>query len=431
MDKNREIALKVLYEINNNKAYSNITLNKYIKGESKGDFIRELVYGCLENQLYLDSLIENLLDNGGNKLKLMEKIILRMGIYQMKFMDKVPAYAAINESVELAKKYTKGKASLVNACLNRFNREAYDPLMDLDFNKLNKKEKCQYLSLKYSFEMWIIKLWLKEFDNDFEKLQALLKASNEKAELAIRTNSLKISREELLEKLENQGFTASPSQMNHNSIMVNGSNLVNTELFQEGFFSIQDEASTFAANLLDAKPGDKVLDLCAAPGGKTCAVAENMNNSGKLIACDIYEHKLDLIKNSAHRLGIDIIETMKADGCEFKDEWKGKFDRVLCDVPCSGLGVIRRKPEIKLKEYEDLNPLYEIQRKILNNGSKYVKQGGTLLYSTCTINSFENTIQVESFLKEHEDFELEYMKQFIPGIHSCDGFFVAKLIRRA
>lgn len=420
MDANRKTAYLTLLDVEAKKAYSNLALNHQIivnKPNNQG-FVRELAYGVLENKLTLDYYIDLLVKDGIQSLKNPETIILRMGIYQLGYMDSVPEYAAVNESVALAKRYCRSKAGLVNGVL----REYLNKRLQLRLPDRNEDE-IKYLSIKYSYAPWIIELWLEHYSMDF--VEALLKAGNETPPTTIRLNWLRVMKPDLMKKLEEKKFQVEAGSVCQNALHVKGSGLLDTELYKMGMFTPQDESSMLVAEKLDPKHGEIIMDMCAAPGGKTTAIAERMNNTGKIIASDIYRRKLDLIDKEARRLGITNIETRSWDATRVDSSMIHKADRVLVDVPCSGLGVIRRKPEIKYKSLsEDLELLPKKQLAILSASSNYVKPGGTLLYSTCTINPKENEKVTEIFLKKNTSFKRVERTVLFPNVNGTDGFYI-------
>ena len=424
MDLARKTAFEILFEIEKEDAYSNLTINRFLEKNRPENpaFVRELVYGVLENKILLDYYLDQLIPSGIKKVKKKEATLLRMGLYQMLFLDGVPDYAAVNESVIIAKKLCRGREGFINGVLRGFMKKR-DQITLPD----REKDIKQFLSVKYSFPLWLIDKWEKEFG--IEECEKLLKASNERPKLSIRVNLLKTNRDELAEKLTSLGYEVSEGKHSKRTLHVKGSGLLSEGLFREGYFSVQDEASTVTADTLEARAGETVIDVCAAPGGKSSAVAEMMNNEGKLISCDIYEHKLELIRELANRLGISIIEPTLMDGTVGNETWNNTADRVLVDAPCSGLGVIRRKPEIKYKGITEFSQLVDIQAKILDASAKYVKSKGVLVYSTCTINIDENEKQIENFLERNKDFELIMQKQFLPT-EDIDGFYVCKMIKK-
>ncbi len=425
MDNNRKTAYQTLLDVESKKAYSNIALNHKIAVNKPGSpaFVRELVYGVLERKLTLDHYIDQLLKEGIDSLRIQELTILRMGIYQLGYMDKVPEYAAISESVDLAKKYCKGKAGLINGVLREYqNKKIYLTLPTRDEDEIN------YLSVKYSYAPWIIELWLKYYSVSF--VEKLLDAGNETPPLTVRANWLKIRKEDLKKVLKERGFEAEDGKICQNALYVKGSKILDSDLYAYGLFTPQDEASMLVSEKIGVRQGDVVMDVCAAPGGKTTAIAERMNNTGKIIASDIYRRKLDIVDKEAARLGITNIETRSWDATRVDSTMNKKADRVLVDAPCSGLGVIRRKPEIKYKEYsKEMKLLPDKQLAILSSSSSYVKPGGTLVYSTCTINPEENEKVVDTFLRKHKDFEKVERTLLLPNVNGTDGFFICVMKR--
>ena len=426
MDNNRKTAYQTILDVESKKAYSNIALNHKIAMNKPGNpaFVRELVYGVLERKITLDYYIDQLLKEGIDSLKAPEINILRMGIYQLGYMDSVPEYAAISESVELAKKYCKGRAGLVNGVLREYqNKKIYLTLPARD------EDEVRFLSVKYSYAPWIIELWLKYYDKAF--VEKLLEAGNETPPLTIRSNWLKIRKDDLKKVLNERGFEAEDGKLCQNALNVKGSKLLESEMYSYGLFTPQDESSMLVSEKIGVKQGDFVMDVCAAPGGKTTAIAERMNNTGRIIASDVYRRKLDLVDKEAKRLGITNIETRSWDATRVDSTLVKKADRVLVDAPCSGLGVIRRKPEIKYKEYtNEMMLLPKKQYAILSASSSYVKPGGTLVYSTCTINPEENEKLVEEFLKRNRDFEKVERILLLPNLNGTDGFFICVMKRQ-
>ena len=425
MDNNRKTAYQTLMDVESRKAYSNIALNHKIAVNKPGNpaLVRELVYGVLERKITLDYFIDQLLKDGIDSLKAPEINILRMGIYQLGYMDRVPEYAAINESVELAKKYCKGRAGLINGVLREYqNKKIYLTLPARD------EDEIRYLSVKYSYAPWIIELWLKYYDKPF--VEKLLAAGNETPPTTVRVNWLKIRKEDLKKVLKERGFEAEDGKLCQNALNVKGSKLLDTELYKYGLFTPQDESSMLVSEKIGVKQGDLVMDVCAAPGGKTTAIAERMNNTGKILASDIYRRKLDIVDKEAKRLGITNIETRSWDATRVDSTMAKRADKVLVDAPCSGLGVVRRKPEIKYKELTDeIMLLPKKQQAILSASAAYVKPGGTLVYSTCTINPQENEMIIDEFLKRNRDFEMVERILLLPNVNGTDGFFICTMKR--
>lgn len=423
MDLNRKTAYEILLDVEKNDAYSNFAINHFVKKNEpdKEAFVRELVYGVLENKILLDYYLDALIPSGVKKVKKQELTLLRMGLYQLVYMDSVPAYAAVNETVNLARRFVRGKDKFINGVLRGYlkNKEEIS-LPD------SEKDPVKYLSVAYSVNEWIVKLWLDTYGRT--QTEEILKAVNKTPKLSVRVNLMKTDAETLAGELQSEGFCVETSDKTDRGLFVSGSRLLESNAYKQGLFSVQDIASVMASDILDAKPGDTVIDVCAAPGGKTIATAERMKNQGRILAMDFYEHKIVLIEEQARRCGIDIIETKCHDSTEGISEFAGRADRVLADVPCSGLGVMGRKPEIKYRENPDLEELTQKQAKILEQASHYVKSGGTLVYSTCTINRNENERQIENFLKKHADFRVDRKLQLLPT-EGTDGFFICRMIR--
>jgi len=425
MDINRKTAYNTLMDVESKKAYSNLALNHQIRMSkpSNPSFVRELVYGVLERKLTLDYYLDQLVDQGIDSLRNQELTILRMGVYQIGYMESVPEYAAVNESVALAKKYCRGKAGLINGVLREYlNRRIRMTLPERD------EDEIRYLSVKYSYAPWIIEKWLEFYKMDF--VEKLMEAGNQKPPMTVRYNWLKIVKGDLVKQLEERGYEVEDGKICKNSLNIKGPGLLDTEFYRMGLFTPQDESSTLVAEKLDPKHGDLVIDVCAAPGGKATAIAERMNNTGKIIAADIYRRRLDQVDKEARRLGIVNIETTAWDATRVDSSLVEKADRVLVDVPCSGLGVIRRKPEIKYKEKtREMDHLPEKQLAILSAASEYVKPFGTLVYSTCTINPEENEKVVNAFLKKYTWFKKEERTLLLPSVNGTDGFFICVMKR--
>lgn len=427
MDRNRKTAYEVLLKVEEDKAFSNLALNNFIARNQADNpaFVRELVYGVLRNRLLLDYYLNALIRSGVGKVKTPDLLLLRMGVYQLAFMGSVPAYAAVNETVEMAKRLCHGRDRFVNGVLRSFLRQKALPALPD-----RGKDPVGFLSVNYSVAPWIVRLWLEQYGA--EETEKLLQGVSMTPRLSLRVNLLKTTTAELRTLLAQEGFETTAGRLSPRALLVSGrgSGILENRYFREGWFSVQDESSITAIDTLRIKPGDTVVDLCAAPGGKTMAMAERMEEKGQLLACDLYPHKLDLIAQQAERLGISIVRTACYDATQRIDALREKADCVLADVPCSGLGVMRRRPEIRYKDSDGLAELVALQRKILQNAGTYVKRGGMLMYSTCTINPAENEEQVKAFLREHRAFMLAEMRQLFPGEEN-DGFFFSKMIRLA
>ncbi len=436
----REIAYKVLLDIEKNKNYSNMAINKHFKDVKLSNQDRglatEIIYGVIENKYYIDYMIDKLSKVKTNKMEIYVKTLLRMGIYQIMFLNSISDYAAVNETVNLAKKKNSKVSGFINGILRNVIRQKET------IGQIKVKDDIDYLAIKYSYDKWMIRNWMIHFGREFT--EELLEANSQRPSIYLRTNTLKITRDELIEKLEKENIKASKVNVVEEAIKVeNLKDIENNSLYKEGLFTVQDISSMLVGKVMNLKENSLVLDVCSAPGGKTTHMATLMNNTGQVVSRDIYEHKLKLIKASCKRLSLTNVDVQEYDGLSLDKESVGKFDYVLADVPCSGLGIIRRKPEIKYKEKEEFRDLPPIQKKILENASKYVKKGGTLIYSTCTIQDSENIDIINEFLQKNKNFELApinevkvdldnqekgYMKIY-PNVHEMDGFFISKLIR--
>lgn len=428
MDINRKTAYNTLIEIEKNQSYSNLELNRQIdnyKPESPS-FVRELVYGVIENRVYLDYILNQLVDKGLKSIRKAPLTLLRMGLYQIIFMDSVPEYAAVDQTVKMARRLCYGRDGFINAVLRGYIfKKKNDKLEMPDFNE----DPIKYLSITHSYATWITELWVEQYG--IERTEELMIASNSKPSLCIRVNVLKTDVISLEKVLIGKGFQVRRGNLSERVLFVKGSGVLDLPEFHQGLFSVQDESSVVSMETFMPKPGDTVLDICAAPGGKSMAAAEIMENKGTIKAFDIYPHKLELIEKEAKRLGHTIVNALEGDGTIFNKELVESADGVIVDAPCSGLGVIRRKPEIKYRELEDNGREFgEKQLEILELSSRYVKKGGFLLYSTCTINKIENADVVSKFLSNHNEYELEKSRQLLPGIDETDGFFICKMRKK-
>jgi len=443
----RDIATNIVMDVTQEEAYNNIALKKALQQYNEitiqdKAFITEIVNGTLRNILYIDYIIEQFSSVKLSKIKPLLLNIMRIAVYQIKFMDRVPDSAACNEAVKISKK--RGHTALsgfVNGVLRNIIRNK-DSIKLPDENK----EPIKYLSVVYSYPEWMVAKFLEEHNYSFVK--ELCIKNNSAPDVTIAVNTLKISTEALKEKLENEKVTVEDGKYLKNALHISRtSDLSNLKAYNEGYFHVQDEASQLAIQVLDPQEEDYIIDVCSAPGGKSLICAEKMNNKGIIKARDIYPHKLTLIEESAKRLGIDIIQTQNWDATLLDNDNIARADRVLIDAPCSGFGLIRKKSDIKLKKkVEDIKNLQQIQRKILTVCSEYVKLKGVLVYSTCTMSKEENSDNINWFV-ENFPFELEDISallpenidnttakqgyiQLYPNINDTDGFFIARLRRK-
>ena len=468
IDKTRELALKILYKIDKEKAYSNIVLNEMIRKNKKEltskdiGLISEIVYGTTTWRLTLDEIIEKYSKIKLKKISVWILNILRMGIYQIVFLDKIPKSASVNESVNLAKRYGhKSSSSFVNAILRKVTKKDYE-----DFYKID--EDIQRISITNSMPKWIIEELAKELS--IKEIEQIAINSNLRPNLSIRINNLKMQnfnedieqkcindevnekniKDELIKKLEEKNIKVKPGLLEDFLIVENAKNIENMEEFQQGFFTIQDETAGIIPIILQPEETDVILDACSSPGGKTTYLAEMMKNKGKIEAWDIHEHRTKLVEATINRLGITNVEVKVNDATIYNEKYKEKFDKILLDVPCLGLGVLKRKPDIKWqKNINDLQEITKVQRKILENCSQYLKKGGELIYSTCSILKEENEDIVIEFARNHKNFSIEkinlnenemirnkeFFEKYIINGHymqvyqndETDGFFVCKL----
>lgn len=429
----REICLKLLVSTFKNESYSNIALDKTLNrypalSDVDKRFISALYYGVIERAITLDAIIAKYSSRPVDKLSDAVREILRMGIYQLLYMNSVPDSAAVNESVILTKSNKNPAVSgFVNALLRSFIRD--DKKLPLNGNKLHD------MSIEYSCPEWLVSMWLKDYGE--KTAVSMLSSSIGKPPVTARLNTCNFSFDEIVSSLEAEGVSRRKVDAVDNCVELFGVGSVEKlESYKNGMFHIQDVSCQICCQELGAKPGETVLDMCSAPGGKAFTIAEMMNNEGKVLAFDLHQKRADLIRSGAERLGLSCVSASANDAKSFNADLP-YADRVLCDVPCSGLGVIRRKPEIKYGDKEQFSRLPEVQYAILSTSSQYVKDGGILVYSTCTVNRRENDEVCEKFLSEHTDFEpvkldrfTDYKVTITPDMFNSDGFFIAKFRRK-
>lgn len=441
----REIVLEVLLEITEHGMYSHIVLrdvlNKYQYLEKKErSFITRVTEGTLEHMMEIDYILDQFSKVKVKKMKPVIRNIMRSAVYQMKYMDSVPVSAACNEAVKLAVR--KGFGSLrgfVNGVLRNVARNLDQIAYPI--------EPLQRLSIQYSMPEWILNLWLKAYDSDI--VEQMLQAFQRETPLTIRCNLRMVTPKQLKEHLEAEGVTVKVHPYLEYAFHISGFDyLGDLESFQNGEFSVQDISSMLVSELAGPKEGDYVIDVCAAPGGKSLHMAEKLNGSGHVEARDLTEYKVGLIQENIERTGLSNVEAVQQDALIFDETSVGKADIVLADLPCSGLGVLAKKTDLKYKATkEGADSLAKLQREMLKNVQAYVKDEGKLVYSTCTINPAENMDNVHWFLNEYPEFELidiygslceELQKdvkengciQLLPGVHQSDGFFLACMKKR-
>ena len=417
----RQTALLLLQKTEKDRAYSNLALDAALKKSSLSGadkaFCSALFYGVLERSITLNAVISRLSSKPVEDLDFDILCILRMGIYQLAFMDSVPESAAVNESVKLVKK--QSAKGFVNAILRAFTRQ---------------RGIVETLSVpqKYSCPEWLYEKWSREYGR--ARAESIMECSVGAPPVFCRVNTLKITEDELIRRFESEGVRAEKTDLG-NCLRLGRLAVEELPSYAEGMFHIQDKSAQLCAFALGARENDTVFDLCAAPGGKSFTVCQLMNGRGRVYSFDIHKNRVSLISGGAARLGLDSVIAQTGDASAFNKALP-EADKVLCDVPCSGLGIIRRKPEIKYKNASDFERLPEIQFKILSNGSKYVKPGGSLLYSTCTLSRAENEEVSARFLESHREFETEklpfcdsFETTIFPGQTDGDGFYMAKFRR--
>ncbi len=415
----RALALSLLDKCEKNGQFSNIALDNALNRSSLPSADRALAttlfYGVLERKLTLDYQISRLCEKD-IEIEGTVRNILRLGLYQLAYLDRIPDHAAVGETVSLAPRRARG---FVNALLRSFARGG---------KRLSLPERgadaVSYLSVQYSVGSSLCRRFLDALGE--ETTESLLAAFFDRPALTLRVNTRKITREELLSRLAEDGVSAEPTPLSPYGIRVL-SNASVRELygFGDGLFFVQDEASQLTAMALDATPGMTVLDSCACPGSKTFGTALQMQDKGSLIACDLHASKLSLIRSSASRLGLSCIDVLEKDAREHREDWVEHFDRILCDVPCSGFGVLAKKPELRYKDPTVSDSLPDIQLAILKTSFDFLKRGGRLVYSTCTVLPEENSENVRRFLKQTPNARLVYEKTYYPHIDHTDGFFLA------
>lgn len=426
----RQIALEILIEVNEKGQHSHLILSdvlakyQYLPKQERA-FLTRLVEGTLERRIELDYIIDSFSKTKINKMKPLIRNLLRMSVYQIKYMDAVPDSAVCNEAVKIAKK--KGFQSLsgfVNGVLRNIARE-----IDTIQYPIKEKNLLSYLSVIYSMPEWIVNKWTEEYGT--ERTEEILKAFSIQRPITVRTNLLKTSPEELKEKLSKAGMTVTEVAELPYAFELSGYDFLNgIDAFNEGEFYVQDISSMMVAETASIKKGDYVIDVCAAPGGKSTHLAEMLGNDGFVEARDLTDYKVSLIEDNITRHQLSNMKAVCMDATCFDEASVEKADVLICDLPCSGLGVLGKKNDIRYKmSGEQIKELACLQRKILDTVHSYVKHEGTLIYSTCTIDRLENEDNVDWFIKNHPDFSLVSQKQMLPGEVGADGFFIAKLIR--
>lgn len=449
-DSARNVALDVLIAVEERGAYSNLLLNDRLNQSTLSPRDRglatELVYGTLQRKNTLDWILNKLVRKGVHSLDLWVRHLLRLGIYQLRYLDRVPPQAAVHETVEIAKvRGHRGIPGLVNGVLRSYLRRCGREWLLPD-----SPETVTDLALVTSHPEWLVRRMVEVYG--IKTARSVLKANNRPPGLSVRVNPLRGNRERVARLLqeENPQLTIRRSSVSGQGLILSGGgHPVSGRLFREGWFTVQDESSMLVTDLLAPRPGERVLDGCAAPGGKTGHLAERMENRGSLLACDVHPHKVKLIENQVRRLGLSMVEVRQADLRELPGTGEPRFDRVLLDAPCSGWGVIRRKPDIKWsKNLREVESLLRLQEQLLEAAARMVAPGGTLVYSTCTLEPRENQERMIAFLKKNPTFQADSTLvetlpapvrekaltgdgwvQILPHHFESDGFFIARMIR--
>lgn len=440
----REAALDVIEKINKNQAYSNLLLNETIKKHqlSRKDtgLLTEIVYGTIQRKQTLDFYLDDFL---ANRKRIQSWVIslLQLSLYQMIYLDRVPDRAIIHEAVEIAKKRGhKGVSGMVNGVLRNTQRKGLR-------NPEEIEDVAERISIAKSHPLWLVKRWIDQLG--VEATEAMCDENLLAPYVTARVNVSKTSIDQVMTDLEKEGVQAVPGSLSEDAIKVLEGRLLETSVYKRGDLTIQDESSMLVARALGIEPGQKVLDACAAPGGKSTHIAERLNGSGHVNSLDLHAHKVKLIKKQAQRLNLRAIEAETLDSRNVAERFKAKsFDRILVDAPCTGFGVLRRKPDIKWsKQEEDINRITSVQKGILEAQASLVKPGGKLVYSTCTIEEAENQEVVKQFLADHPEFKLdetlinrlpdkvaEYCDggelQLLPHYFGTDGFYIACLVKK-
>ncbi|GIP32953.1 16S rRNA (cytosine(967)-C(5))-methyltransferase RsmB [Paenibacillus sp. J2TS4] len=441
----RELAVELLTRVDRERSYSNLLLNqmlrKYKLERLEAAFATELVYGTIQRRNTIDYFLGRFVAKGLTKLEPWVRNLLRMSFYQLYYLDRVPPHAVVNEAVNIAKKKGhRGISGMVNGVLRNVLRQAEQLVLP------EMKDPVQSIALRHSHPEWMVSRWVKQFGE--ETAERICEANNSAPSSSVRVQSLRSSREQMLDQLRAKGIEAAPSPLARDGIVVQqAGNMADSEEYRLGLLTIQDESSMLVADAVDPSPGMKVLDCCAAPGGKTTHLAERMNDEGEIIACDVHEHKEKLIREQADRLQLSCLHTIVTDARKLQEQYApGTFDRILLDAPCSGLGVIRRKPDLKWAKSEaEIEEVVNVQSELLEAVHSLLKPGGILVYSTCTVEYNENEGQVRQFLERHPQFALSEfpqaltqlelpvsrrskgMLQLLPQDYNSDGFFIARL----
>ncbi|WP_249029690.1 16S rRNA (cytosine(967)-C(5))-methyltransferase RsmB [Tannockella kyphosi] len=411
----RKLALEILLKYQNEQSYINITLNHALINSELSrkdkDLVTQIVYGTVQNKLYLEYLLAPAIE--GKKVHRDTKMILLMTLYQYYFLDKIPTYALCNEAVSLASRKERNQGRFVNAILHQ--------IIDNPKRTLDGLDDDQRLSIETSHPLWMVKMFSKQYGQDITT--KICQHNNATPNRIARVNTLKTKKESLLENPIYQTCALSTDAISYRS-----GNIASTPEYLEGLVTIQDESSQLVAPFLNPQKEERILDMCCAPGSKTTHLSALMENTGEIVACDLFEHKMELVQKNANRLGATNITFKVVDSTTLSTLYQeASFDRILLDAPCSGLGVLMRKPEIKYHDSSALDSIVLIQEKLLENAYVLLKNGGKMVYSTCTINKKENQKMIEQFIKKHPDMIVLEERQILPYEYNSDGFYMVKL----
>ncbi|MGE5654573.1 MAG: 16S rRNA (cytosine(967)-C(5))-methyltransferase RsmB [Bacillota bacterium] len=439
----RAVALTVLHQVEVDDAYVNIALSQALRSHRLAPADRalatELAYGAVKYQLTLDHWISRLSSRPVEGLSPWVRVALRLGLYQLLFLNRIPPHAAVAETVEAVKqRVNQGAVGLVNAILRRVTRGAAVDYGDPE------REPVSYLSRRYSHPEWLVDSWLKMLGR--QEAEALLAANNQNPSLHLRVNTLRASRDQVIAALASEGLDPVPSPLLPEAIRLHKGSIEQSSSLKDGWAVVQDEGAMLVGRAVAPLPGEHIWDVCSAPGGKTTHMAQLMNNKGHIDATDIHHHRLEMVDRSAARLGINIIHTLQQDARHVADQEGVLYDRILVDAPCSGTGVLRRKVDARWqKSPEQIEELSRLQLELVASAARRLRSGGRLIYSTCSLEQAEDEQVVTAFLKQHAEFRPcplreslvpealvngdDYQMKLFPHIHETDGFFIASLIK--
>lgn len=445
MKSTREHIADILTNIEKDQSYMQLVLKTELENFEIKDraFINEIIYGTIKHRITIDYIIGQFSKTPIKKMKPFIRNIMRMSVYQIMFLDKVPASAAINEAVKIVHRRKMSNLSgFINGVLRNVERNK-ERIVYPDY----EKDPMNHLSVVYSIPEWLVKMWIEDYGVEVTK--RICESLNERARVCIRINSLATTKEEVIAELKELGIGIEEGELlPDESMYITGAiSIAQIDSFRQGKWAVQDESATLVGHIVDPRAGEVILDMCSAPGGKSTHMAMLMENKGTIVSADIHEHKIEIIQKNAKRLGVGIIEPTLQDGTKLNEKWKQKFDKVLLDAPCSGLGIIKRKPDIRYsKTLEDVKAIAQLQQSLLENAVYYLKEDGILVYSTCTISKQENE-GIIKYALEKLGLELDSIETYVPNVlkpyieqkgtiqimpfmAKTDGFFIARFRKR-